>query len=715
MQAVKRVFVQETEAPTVQLQLLPVNHEDLQVIRSHVRVSVFCRGFCFFTYENSDRFSRDYCLVQLHLSGHVKLKYLSRLFELSYQHCSNAVAKFKRSGVAGFVDHIEKRYRNRQKIEQKIGEFILRYREQGCGYREISQMIRFRFRKNIKEQSLRAWIYKQNKIKKQEQSSEAGQLELYEHEDIIDQAEEGVWHWNSYAGSMILYGMIEWSGFLKPFEEYIVEDEDKKKTSWGVRRVILTLFFLHALRLKSIEQSKHLVGHDFAEVVGGDFLRQQWLRYAVDEIAENKGFDQAIDAYYKDLIRLTDRRDRIYYTDGHFSSYHGKRPVPKGYDPRRQMGFRGRNAVYLHNSQGEIVYLFESPANKNLSHDIEALVGDMEDFGVKLNRRTLMFDRGGFSQRCFLHLKMKKKMYFVTYLKNRKNEREESEDQFKLYRIQTEDGDEVEYKIFEKDPRQTRYGKVRVIVLLSSDGKQIPILTSNPYLKPETIVYLLQRRWREENCFKYMIEHFGIDLLTTYKTEAAPDHVVKRANPERQKINGMIAQKTRELEKLRNELAKKISENKNQDQQTVAEFLEKEKEIEFAIKNIQVDIDLLSRKRETLVSKIEVNLKDESVIIAQKRRLLINAIKAMNYNCEKWLQFLFKGVHAKKDETLSLIRNLWRQPGQVRNSDRSVEIRLKPLDTGSMRSSLDQILKKLKENNQLRMPDGRFLEISQTL
>ncbi len=127
-----------------------------------------------------------------------------------------------------------------------------------------------------------------------------------------------------------------------------------------------------------------------------------------------------------------------------------------------------------------------------------------------------------------------------------------------------------------------------------------------------------------------MIEHFGIDLLTTYKTEPAPDYVVKRANPERQKINSMIA---------------------------------------------------------------------------QKRRLLINAIKAMNYNCEKWLQCMFKSVHSKKDETLSLIRNLWRQPGQIRVTDRTVEIRLKPLGTGTMHEGLDSILKILKENNQLRMPD----------
>ena len=78
-----------------------------------------------------------------------------------------------------------------------------------------------------------------------------------------------------------------------------------------------------------------------------------------------------------------DRGDGICYTDGHFSSYYGKRKVPKGYDPRRQMGFRGRNTIFLHNSQGEVLYLFESPVNTSLSNDIEKMTGDVEVLGME--------------------------------------------------------------------------------------------------------------------------------------------------------------------------------------------------------------------------------------------------------------------------------------------------------------------------------------------
>jgi hypothetical protein len=84
------------------------------------------------------------------------------------------------------------------------------------------------------------------------------QGELFGAEQAIELGEESEWHWNGYAGSILLYAALEWSGFLKPFEEHIVEEDEIRKGSWGLRRVLLTLFFMHALRCKSVEQGKHI-------------------------------------------------------------------------------------------------------------------------------------------------------------------------------------------------------------------------------------------------------------------------------------------------------------------------------------------------------------------------------------------------------------------------------------------------------------------------
>lgn len=99
--------------------------------------------------------------------------------------------------------------------------------------------------------------------------------------------------------------------------------------------------------------------------------------------------------------------------------------------------------------------------------------------------------------------------------------------------------------------------------------------------------------------------------------------------------------------------------------------------------------------------------------MAQKRRLLINTVKAVNYNVEKWLQDILKKYHAKEDETLSMIRNLCRQPGRIYQGDKTVKVELQKIDNGLMSKSLDEVLENLKENGWLKLPDGRNLEIIQ--
>ena len=95
--------------------------------------------------------------------------------------------------------------------------------------------------------------------------------------------------------------------------------------------------------------------------------------------------------------------------------------------------------------------------------------------------------------------------------------------------------------------------------------------------------------------------------------------------------------------------------------------------------------------------------------------MFINLIKAMNYNCEKWLQELFSRYHPKQDETLSLIRGVLTTPGRIRQRDNVLEVELERLDSEVQAASLDKVLETLREYNYLRLPDGCRLDIWQAL
>ena len=692
------------------LPLLPVAGT-IELYFTAERVAVFCYGLCIFTFATEDKFSRNYCLVQLYQSGKFRLKYLAKMFRLNYQHCSKILNRFREFGLEGLKEEVELKRYNRRIIDDEIASMILDGRKKDLGYDEIANQIRFWFKKKISSKSVRNWVSRQNNLSKNEICLQ-GQLMLDVGQVVFDPAESKEWHRNIYAGSMILYAVLERTNLLKAFEENLREDYSKKHSSSGQRRVILTVFFLHALRLRSIEQSKHLLGKDFCQIIGGSFLRTQSLRYAIDEVIDTEGFDRALEVYFRDLIYLTEKRNRIFYTDGHFSNYYGSQNIPKGYDAKRQMGFKGRTSVYLHNTEGEVMFLFESVANTSLSNDIETLIKELKTKGMRLKRKTLFFDRGGYSAKCFSFLKQNK-MYFVTYLKNRKKERRIDERKF-TKRIFFIEDERHEYDIYEGDRRWTKSGQMRIIVFIGTDGHQIPIITSNIFLQPETIIYYLQRRWREENCFKYMIEHFGIDLLTSYKTEEAPDKIILKVNPERTGVNRLIANKKVELQKLQSEFANEIIEREVFSAKEDVEFLEEQEKLKIKIKNLKVDIELLLLQRQKISSKVEYNLKENNVIMAQKRRLFLNAIKALNYNSEKWLQKIFIKFHAKEDETLSLIRSLLKHPGQIRENESLVEVVLDPIDSKTMRQTAKKVLDGIDQNRGIRLPDGRLLRLKLT-
>lgn len=256
---------------------------------------------------------------------------------------------------------------------------------------------------------------------------------------------------------------------------------------------------------------------------------------------------------------------------------------------------------------------------------------------------------------------------------------------------------------------------MRTIIFIGKQEKQIPVISTNPHLSAAEIVARLQKRWVEENGFKYMGEHYDMDLMTTYQTEQAPDKIMERDNPERQAINREINTKKQALKELKERYANRLDEVKEKQTLTIADFEAQEEKLKFEIKILEHEIEMLKLKKKDIPTKVKSNLKDECVITKQKRRMFINLVKCMNYNCEKWLQELFCQYHPKRDETLSLIRQVLTQPGRLRQRGQVLEVEIERLDSQVQANSLDRVIEKLRQYNDLTLPDGRRLEISQAV
>src|SRR2546430_14295792 len=98
-------------------------------------------------------------------------------------------------------------------------------------------------------------------------------------------------------------------------------------------------------------------------------------------------------------------------------------------------------------------------------------------------------------------------------------------------------------KLAERGSRLSNNLWVREIRRLTDGGHQTSMLTTNFQSPMTTLAVSLFARWCQENFFRYMREHYGLDRLVEYGTETIPD-AVSVVNPKWREMDSQIRSKT---------------------------------------------------------------------------------------------------------------------------------------------------------------------------
>jgi len=329
-----------------------INLFELRLIEGPDQTSyIYYRNQLLAQYQKNDNYARNIIIVQLFLCHNVSQKMLSNVFQLTIPHISTLVCKYRKTGSKGIEDRVSVRIGNNQKIKGKIAEEIVKQlnvaKENRPTYIAVVKHIKKKFDVQLSPQRISCWWRtvelekrtQQNTINTPKQMTlpVEGSIQVSTDENLeqnlnncaestpTEESEangedsdniEGKpnigeeWQPNIIAGCFILYAMLNASQFLKPFIDNL--KEVVTTSSKAVERVMLTLFFTHALRLKSIEQTKHLLAAHFGPLVLGSFCRLQSLRYAIDNITEQKEFDKAVTEHYQSMSQYTELGDDIY-------------------------------------------------------------------------------------------------------------------------------------------------------------------------------------------------------------------------------------------------------------------------------------------------------------------------------------------------------------------------------------------------------------------
>ena len=302
--------------------------------------------------------------------------------------------------------------------------------------------------------------------------------------------------------------MIHHAGLIL-FEKYL------NSYSWFQRQVICQILS----GAVNIEQSKTLCFEGLSrfcpELV--KTLRDQ--RQLLDKSAT---LENELELYRLNSFFLSDGpgKGKVYYFDPHSKHYTGILKVLKGWCGSLHSISKIINLDCFHTESGRPCFIqhYSSYYDMRERFFISLALFDKLFAPEKCSNRTFVIDRGIFGVECFRRFEND---YLITWEKGFKSSAlDEAILPVKFTRYKNKNGSSGKKKKYFFECNESPWSKMneirRIIVKATNDNGRaiiVSVLCSNPEMPLEDVVWLIFNRWLQENDFKYLDRHFGINQL----------------------------------------------------------------------------------------------------------------------------------------------------------------------------------------------------------
>ena len=510
-----------------------------------------------------------------------------------------------------------------------------------------------------------------------------------------------------YAGAMILYAALARLGVWEVLARLGAQAGPSRRFGWA--QTVASIVFCFALRFRSVEDWKNGLRRDLGVLMGESSAPSVLtMRTKIKAVAES--LDPV--AFSRDMLQrylaLEPVWEGLYFVDGHFCPYFGQHPTPKGWDGKRRLAAKGHTDVYLHDAKGRVLFFFSQPLNDSLARALPGAVAEIRRVHGD-QPFTLVFDRGGYSGDAFRFLQAAG-IGFITYLKGRSARR-----QYPLKRFVrgwfSFEGQRHSYQLFEKKTRLKVLGAMRTILFLGDDGQQIPVLTNlAATARPAKVVHCLRLRWRQENSFKFLSEHYAIDQIIQYgATPEAQDRLVP--NPKRKALKEQVRTLSKQIQSLEAELGRALDGNQEGCRRTTRAFKIAQADLRRRIAQQRQVLSRLENRLRHTPGQISARRVDKQrVLLREDRRMLVNALKLVTANAERMLALCFNRVYECSKDAFSIFRGLLQLPGVVRRVEPDrVEVVLDRPDSDKVATALQKLLTELTTQQSRMFGTGPIL------
>lgn len=481
-----------------------------------------------------------------------------------------------------------------------------------------------------------------------------------------------------YLGAALYYPALQALGLL---EAAVSCFRLPGAAKFGVRAVMLTLFFLTLFSKTTLEAAKHLRRWDFGPLAGTErapvvkTLRRKLGALVKQGQAARFGALLARRWVEQGVIATA-----YLYVDGHVKAYTGKRKLAECWNPQRRMPLPGLLSYFVNDQQGRPLLFLTEEANASLAQVMPKIVASIREV-VGERRFTVIFDRGGFDGKLFAWLHQEG-IYFITY---QRGEPGLPVERFRRRECHFE-GRRVRMQLAEDQVRVAHSGPWRRIVVRTEDGHQTPILTSLAEPAPAKIACLMFARWRQENFFKYSREYHGLDQLLGYAWAEA-DGARLVPNPERKQVERELKAKRQELAQRKAEMGQALLDEPRWGRTAHGLKIAQGGAVGH-LRALEQEIARLRERRAELPKHVPLAEAGPREVLRLEQKFIIDRIKMTAYNAEEWLLELLVQHYPNSHDVRALLRSFAELAGEIRITPTEVVITLDAPDLPLHRRAL---------------------------
>lgn len=515
-------------------------------------------------------------------------------------------------------------------------------------------------------------------------------------------------------------GVLIFSQALRALRESLPVEDAPLLQQW------LAAVLLGAL---NIEQSKFLDLDDLELLLGRVIRQPHPQRLRLGEIAQSGMTEKLLALNFSQSQTQTKTECEghgDFYYDPHTKHYTGEANILKGWCANRRIADKAMHTDFLHATDGTPVYMEWTDNYNTLPERFLPVIARFRSVASLAEDApiTITIDRGINNIDLFEQITAQKNLNIITWETGYKPEPWPPQlpvQNIKLQRSRNRASDLKSYHFEYTERPWRRNCSMRQILVKATNPSgrtiEVSILTDHPDRPASQVIRLIFWRWLQENDFKYLDKHFGINQITSY---ASIDYkALAETLEDKQMRNGqyqaLVKQRLgfkRELGRLltaqrryraqarqtnsRRKLPESAHETESKRQQRIAEIDRLIDELNTRIKDTQKEVSRL----ETLVEQ-----KKKRLDTANKS--VMDAVKVLARNAFYRTLLPFKHAYDNYRDDHDYFRKLTRSHGILIGRADHLEVQLiSPVNfPPKIRRIIEEFLEQLNAAN-LELPDG---------